>query len=427
MRKKLNKDTKITSTSDITLGDIVDAVTGEGEGRENIKKIVKSVVRPCAIGGVPTYQAPDGAYGRATKGRDVGNVGDIVDDGNTVRFRNGVLADGVTCPAAGAGAGGEPASSPEFVMFADEGRGKSRRSARDVTASKWYNAVLQNGEVWTPYTCRRFLPAQYLHLMQSANSIDAAIARRYSMRDVFRLLDTEIEKLIFMSNHWRTAYEERRLFLPLDTVREIFEQYLDGLHENVNERGKCTFNKKRGEYWRDIQGMGRTVLWTERTTTKDGDDGAFSKTTAIEPTEWLVSLNEKIATARRKLRACSTYGEFLTLLREYMPKVGMGTFRDSEGMYRNWLPKAWKEAFKRQGAYYTLKSLIVNRHVRYTTESGSWNRKVTETADTPREGLVKLRGLLSSDAPAYVIHAILKKSIEASKLNVAKFLRACFR
>ena len=96
-------------------------------------------------------------------------------------------------------------------------------------------------------------------------------------------------------------------------------------------------------------------------------------------------------------------------------------------MLRNWLPKAWKEAFKRQGAYYTLKSLIVNRHVRYTTESGSWNRKVTETADTPREGLVKLRGLLSSDAPAYVIHAILKKSIEASKLNVAKFLRACFR
>lgn len=419
MGKKISTETKITSTSDLTLGDIVEAVTGEG--RKEIEKIVKSVVRPCAIGGVPTYQAQAGAYSRATEGR--GEAG----DGNTARFRNGVRIVGGACPAAGAN--GAPAGSPEFVTFADGLGipGKPRRSARDVTASKWFNAVLQNGEVWTPYTCRRFLPAQYLRLMKSASSIDAAIARSYNMRDMFRLLEDELGNLVFMKTHWRSAYAERSRFLPMDTVREIFRQYLDGLYENINDRAKCQFNKRRGEYWRRIQGVGDVTLWTEKTTTKDGDDGAFSKTTAIEPTEWLVDLNERIGTAREELRKCCDYEDALDLLRDHMPRVSMGVFKDSEGMYRNWLPKAWKEAFKRQGAYYTLKSLVMNRHVQYTTETGSWRKKVTTMADTPRDGLNSLKQLLASDAPAYVIHAILKKSIEASRFDIARFLRGSCR
>lgn len=418
MGKRLNTDTKITSTSDITLGDIVEAVTGEGRGA--IEKIVKSVVRPCAIGRVPTYSAP------------AAECDESAGDGNTARFANGRLVGG--CGGTRDASTGKPGGNAEFVVFADGTTGKParraetvRRPCHDATNSKWYNAVLQNGEVWTPYTCRRFLPTQYLRLMQSANSIDAAIARSYSMRDMFRLLENEIENLIFMEKHWRSAYAERSLFLPVDTVREILGQYLDGLYENVNDRAKCTFSKKRGEYWRRIQGVGDVTLWTEKTTSSDGDFGAFSKTTSVEPSDWLLELNAKIELARTKLRKCCDYGDMLTLVRKHMPKVSMGVFKDSEGLYRNWLPKAWKEAFKRQGAYYTLKSLVMNRHVQYTTETGSWRKKVTTMADTPRDGLDSLKGLLTSDAPAYVIHAILKKSIEASRFDITKFLRGCFR
>lgn len=420
MGKKISTETKITSTSDLTLGDIVEAVTGEG--RKEIEKIVKSVVRPCAIGNIPTFNAPEA-------GRD-GSAG----DGNTARFSNGRLVGGSagirvagavnTCAGAGAGA------NAEFVTFADGTTGQpARRAARasklphDATDSKWFNAVLQNGEVWTPYTCRRFLPAQYLRLMQSASSIDAAIARSYDMRNMFRLLEDELGNLVFMETHWRSAYAERSKFLPMDTVREIFRQYLDGLYENINDRAKCTFNKKRGEYWRRIRGVGDVTLWTEKTTSSDGDFGAFSKTTSVKPSDWLLETNAKIEVARSKLKKCYDYNDALDLLRKHMPQISMGVFKDSEGMYRNWLPKAWKEAFKRQGAYYTLKSLVMNRHVQYTTELGSWRRKVTTMADTPRDGLNSLKKLLASEAPAYVIHAILKKSIEASRFDVAKFLR----
>lgn len=426
-KRKLQPETKITSTSDFTIGDIVDAVAGQldkGDAAESIAKVVKSVVRPCAIGGVPTVVAgaPDGNTKRFRNGRPIsgglgcggngGNgasdPGDVFDDGPTVTGRMATLEDKITRRNAAASRSG---ADPKIA-----------------STSKWYNAVLQNGEVWTPYTSRRFLPAQYLGLMLAfGGNIDAAIARRYSLRDCWRLLDTEIEKLIFMESHWRTAFAERSKFLPVETVREIFLQYLYGLRNNINDRSKCQFNSRTGEFWRKIQGEGRVELWKQEKEVLDGNNGARTETVSIAPTEWLERLNAKIDSAERRVSGCRSYATALDILRNSMPTVSMGTFKDQEGHTRFWLPKAWKEAFKRQGAYYTLKSLVVNCHVRYTTEDGNWRNRTQEMSGSAREGLNKLRALLDTKAPAYVIHAILKKSIEASRFDIGKFLRSIRR
>ena len=424
-KRKLQPETKITSTSDFTIGDILDAVADSlttGDAEKNIAKVVKSVVRPCAIGGVPTVMAGS--------------------DGNTKRFRNGRLVSGGLGCDGGEGQApenpfddnacptvvGRMATPEDQLSHRSQATKRAGGDPRIAATSKWYNVVLQNGDVWTPYTSRRFLPAQYLGLMLGNNgNVDAAIARRYSLKDCFRLLDTELEKLIFMETHWRAAYVERSKFLPIETVREIFSQYLNGLRDNVNDRSKCTFNRRTGVYSRKIQGEGRVDLWTQKTVTHDGDNGSRSETMTIQPTEWLVRLNNKIDSAERKVESCSTYARALEILRTAMPTVSMGTFRDAEGHTRFWLPKAWKEAFKRQGAYYTLKSLVVNCHVRYTTEDGNWRNRTQEMSGSAREGLNKLRALLDTKAPAYVIHAILKKSIEASRFDIGKFLRSLRR
>lgn len=426
MGKKLDANTKITSTSDISVGDLVEAVAErlkEGTSRKAIEKVVKETVRPCALGKVPTVVA-----GRCDSGNDA------VGDGNTKRFFNGQLRPGVAGRQVDHDADGVPQPTGRMTI-GDEGDritaaepAVAKSLPRLATSSKWYNMVLQNGEVWTPYTSRRFLPAQYLGLMlQGKGNIDAAIARRYSLRDCWRLLDTELEKLVFMDKHWHTAYVERCRFLPVKTVQEIFREYLDALEKNINDRNKCTFSKKSGEYSRRIQGEGRVVLWTKAETKKTGSNGAVTETTAIEPTRWLKDLNDKILDARAKLPRCMSYAKLLDLLRDYMPQVSMGTFKDSEGCTRYWLPKAWKAAFKKQGAYYTLKSLVVNCHVRFTTEDGDWRRKVVKACENAREGLDKLVALSAEDVPAYVVHAILKKSIEVSRFDIAKFLRSVSR
>ena len=443
MGKRITRETKITSTSDITVGDLVDAVAeriNEGAPRTSIEKIVKETVRPCAIGKVPTVTAGDGSCTGSPA------------DGNTKRFSGGRLRP--ECGGNGRaesdcahfGRPGAPALDDSPADMQPDGRfftpseGDAIRLVPGSTArtgspdshmrktARWFDAVLQNGEVWTPYTSRRFLPAQYLTLMLEADgNVDAAIARRYTLRDVWRLMDTELEKLIFMDRHWHSAYVERCRFLPVETVRTIFTEYLDGLDRNVNDRDKCSFTKRSGEYWRRIQGQGRVVLWKLELTANDGDNGAHTETTAIEPTDWLVELNDKIRDARYRLAKCNTYAKALDILRNHLPRVSMGTFKDSDNRTRSWLPKSWKEAFKKQGAYYTLKSLVVNCHVRYSTEDGDWRRRTATSATTAREGLDKMRALLDERTPAYVVHAILKKSIEASRFDIGKFLRSLRR
>lgn len=425
MGKRLDENTKITSTSDISVGDLVEAVAErlkEGTSRKAIEKVVKETVRPCALGKVPTVMAghcDDSLFGG---------------DGNTKRFVGGQLRPGVAGRQVDHDADGVPQPTGRMTT-GDEGDritaaepAVARNLPKIATSSKWYNMVLQNGEVWTPYTSRRFLPAQYLGLMlQGKGNIDAAIARRYSLRDCWRLLDTELEKLVFMDRHWHTAYVERCRFLPVKTVQEIFREYLNALEENINDRSKCTLSKKSGEYHRRIQGEGKVVLWTQEQTSKTGDNGAVTETMSIEPTRWLEDLNDKIKEARARLPRCMSYAKLLDLLRDYMPQVSMGTFKDSEGCTRSWLPKAWKAAFKKQGAYYTLKSLVVNCHVRFTTEDGDWRRKVVKACESARDGLDKLVALSAEEVPAYVVHAILKKSIEVSKFDIAKFLRSVGR
>ena len=91
---------------------------------------------------------------------------------------------------------------------------------------------------------------------------------------------------------------------------------------------------------------------------------------------------------------------------------------------RNWIPKHWKECFLRAGAFYTLKSLVVNCHVRFTTEEGGMlHHRRTIVAESARAGLDGLHKLLRDNSPSYVIHAILKKSMSESCLDLGKFLR----
>ena len=392
MAKKINRDQKITSTSDFTVGDIIDAVT---EALPCNRKSGRSV--PVSVVG------PFGIKSGGKEGVAVGLVGG--------GFASSESVCDDTIEAAGIPAGvkrAAPNASPALA-----------------TSSAWYNLVLQNGEVWTPYTNRRFLPAQYLGLMSRFNgNVDAAIARCYSLKDCFRLLDTEIEKLIFLERNWKTAFAERKLFLPVETCKTIFSQYLCGLEANVNDRSKCQCTRRDGIFWRKIQGEGRVELWKREETHITGNNGASVDKVEIVPTKWLVKLNAQIEAAKRRVDKIADYEDALNVMRNYIPSVSMGTFKDADGNIRYWLPKAWKEAFKKQGAYYTLKSLVLNSHVRYTTEDGSWRNRRTNITKSVREGLDALKALTAPDVPAYVIHAILKKSIEVSGFNIDRFLRS---
>lgn len=403
MAENIKRGDRIMSTSNVTIDDIVKFVVQEIKKGTDENGLAAAWSAMAGTGGrVPVVTAPMADE----RGGAVGQCGGSRGDGHA------------TCAAACNAAAAQVADGDNVTRGSDAD-GLPKLAVR----SKWYNTVLQNGEVWTPYTSRRFLPAQYLGLMHRFNgNIDAAIARTYTLRSCFRILEDEIGNLIFMRDNWRTAFAERSMFLTVGDVTKICTEYLDALHDNVNDRDKCTYNKRKDVFWRYIKGEGAVELWTKRETDVHGDNGESTHVTAITPTKWLTALNEQIRVCRHRASLVSGYEDALDLVRR-MPHVCMGTFLDGERKVRYWLPKRWKTCFKKEGAYYTLKSLVVNRHVRFTEESGDWRCRTTVSSATAREGLDKLATLRGPGVPAYVVHAILKKSIEASRLDIGKFLR----
>lgn len=410
MAENIKRGDRITSTSNVTIDDIVKFVVQEIKRGADGAGLAESWAEMAGTGGrVPVVVAPR-----------TDDHGCEIKPGASVR----------TCTCAGkcgnSGERGESGVARTAVADGDAIRDGGDPSALPGLAvkSKWYNKVLQNGEVWTPYTSRRFLPAQYLGLMHRfGGNIDAAIARTYTLRECFRILENEIGNLIFMRDNWRTAFAERSMFLTVEDVVKICREYLDALHANVNDRSKCSYNKRKQTFGRYIKGEGAVELWTKRETDVHGDNGEDTHVTAVTPTKWLTELNEQIRVCRHRAGIVSGYEDALDLVRR-MPHICMGTFLDGERKIRYWLPKRWKECFKKEGAYYTLKSLVVNCHVRLTEETGDWQRKETVASATAREGLDKLATLRGPGVPAYVVHAILKKSIAASRLDIGKFLRS---
>ena len=402
-KKNIELNDHIVSSSDISLNDIVEAVA-KHLGCPKIDAKLKNAVGK-AVG------EATGCRGASVAGINGGTVTPGIKSVTVTRCGEGL---GVSIERGGC-------EEPLYDAAYDLAYAPHNSTPKISGKSKWYGKVLQNGEVWTPYTNRRFLPAQYMRLMSEFDgNVSAGVSVRYSLQDVWSTLDNEISTLIWTARNWANAFAERSQFFTVDDCVKIMTEYLVELRKNINNRAMCDYSKTKRTYSRSIRGEGRVTLWTYDKTTDEGRAGALTTTESITPSEWLIRTNTRIEVALRRLGRCDTYEKALTVLRVHLPRVSMGTYRDSNGRVRNWLPKRWKECFIKAGAYYTLKALIVNKHVRLTTEDFRGTKTVSGTV---RDGLDGLKAFLAGNVPCYVVHAVLKKSIEQAGFDVSAFLR----
>ena len=281
-------------------------------------------------------------------------------------------------------------------------------------ASRYYLKVLANGEVFCPYTDRRFLPAQYLRLMALYdNNVDAAIAERYDLKRVWKTLRYELLGLDWMRTHWRAAYDERSVFFPLEDVRGMVRDYLEKLREDLLDMSKCRYVKHGGRYTRRIPGIGRMTLWTRETTKESVSANDSHTTTTVDTvtmTTFLASTVKGIDKCLRRLEFSASYSSVANVIDE-MPKISLWKYGHGRAT-RNWQPTAWRLAFKKAGAYYTLKSLIRDGIVKFSSDAG--------TVNTVAGGLAALRKAISEEA--YVIHAILKRSMSEAGTSAARIV-----
>lgn len=340
-----------------------------------------------------------------------------------------VAGPGVCC---GAGARVEAAADHAADRVADRAAGRVADRAADHAgyttapstfggpasgvgvASRYYLKVLANGEVFCPYTDRRFLPAQYLRLMALYdNNVDAAIAERYDLKRVWKTLRYELIGLDWMRTHWRAAYDERSVFFPLEDVRGMVRDYLEKLREDLLDMSKCRYVKHGGRYTRRLPGLGHMTLWTRETTKESVSANDSHTTTTVDTvtmTPFLANTVKGIDKCLRRLEFSASYSSVAEVIDE-MPKISLWKYGHGHAT-RNWQPMAWRLAFKKAGAYYTLKSLIRDGIVKFSSDDG--------TVDTVAGGLAALRAAIREEA--YVIHAILKRSMAKAGTSAARIV-----
>lgn len=223
--------------------------------------------------------------------------------------------------------------------------------------SKFYGKVFEDGHIFNPYIDRRWLPAQYLRLLSNyKGSGYKAIKNSYSLNYQIDWLKKEVEKLAYLQKVDRAAFEERRQFLTCDDViqivTEIFE-VSDKLFNYATRRHLPSLKIKNKTFF-----LGnRYYKCNERT----GDVTEY-----FEMSDELKFIKESQKNLINKLRMerrmnVSAYKKMSELLNSYnFIKFGLkqkptATFIDK---------------FMAQGAYYTLRNLVMFEGFSFEGETG---------------------------------------------------------
>ena len=222
--------------------------------------------------------------------------------------------------------------------------------------SKFYGKVFADGHIFNPYIDRRWLPAQYLKLLKNyKDSGYKAIKNSYNLNYQVDWLKREVEKLAYLQKVDQAAFEERKQFLTPDDViqivTEIFEvsdklfNYATRKHlPSLKIKGKVFF--LGNTYYKCNERTGDVTEYFETS-----DELKFIK----ESQKNLVNelrMEKSNVTAYKKMSELLNSYNFIKFGLDQKPTA---TFIDK---------------FMAQGAYYTLRNLVMFEGFSFEDETG---------------------------------------------------------
>lgn len=222
--------------------------------------------------------------------------------------------------------------------------------------SKFYGKVFEDGHIFNPYIDRRWLPAQYLRLLSNYKcSGYKAIKNSYNLNYQIDWLKKEVEKLAYLQKVDQAAFEERRQFLtPGDVIRivtEIFE-VSDKLFNYATRKHLPSLKIKNkvfflgNIYYKCNERTGDVTEYFETS-----DELKFIK-------ESQKNLVNKLCMERSNVTAYKKMSELLNsynFIKFGLDQKPTATFIDK---------------FMAQGAYYTLRNLVMFEGASFKGETG---------------------------------------------------------
>jgi len=252
--------------------------------------------------------------------------------------------------------------------------------------SKYYGKELC-GYIYNPYMVRRWIQAQFTKLMQDFNgNVDKGIRLRYGYMYTIQFTLQEIKKLALLERKDRIAFTERQHLFTLDICKLVFSDYYHDCISYIDE--KIRENKAQ------VNIKGRGVF--EKAISKEV---VVDHKVAIEYTdsEGIAKLRNELTDFRERVIRAKTYDELGFIVSKFkLIQLKRNTMKS----------KAFVEGFKKSGAYYTLKNLIMFDNYGITTDN-----------ITGRQAIDLLRHEIEANTQAYIIYAVLKQSLKRGKIN----------
>lgn len=231
--------------------------------------------------------------------------------------------------------------------------------------SALHNKIMDDGAVFNPYIHRRFLPAQYLNMVPvmsdgKRRSYEESMKYRYSYTYTIQHTISEVNKLAMLQKHDPGAFAERSCFMSPIQAMMIFEDYVRDMKQYLAnmEKEYYAIPKRKKVTSRQRQMLGAMASWEER----------------IEAWE----------TAIDKFRRQMSYNDISKIV---------GSVKIYDLPHETKKSRTFVECFKANGAYYTMKHLIMFKGFRL---------KQTATTFGSLAELKEMRNL-----EGYKLHAIL--------------------
>ena len=193
------------------------------------------------------------------------------------------------------------------------------------------NQIIEDGYVRNTRLHRRFIMAQMMHAMNyvsyngKESGFHACLRNRYAYHYTFKMMLEEVRVLSKLEARDKESFEERSHFFTIEVVAAVVDDYMDKLKAYVDA---LPVKKCKGVPYKRIKSVDIFV-----------DD--------LEKKLYKPLINK----ARKIVYACN-YAEAYKALNSFMNSMIKLPYDTPKS-------KMWIDAFKGEGAYYTLKNLVM--------------------------------------------------------------------
>lgn len=234
--------------------------------------------------------------------------------------------------------------------------------------------IIDDGFVRNSKLHRRFVAARYFRMLESPEGYHGYLNTYYSYMYQFEMMFEEVRVLSKLERKDKETFNERRQFFTFEIVNRALEDYVKAVKKHVNE---LKVKRCKGRPYVSIAGFGDVFV-----------DEVDKK--IINPIEATAEL------CKRNYTYKGLYDSLMTF-KKAMIKLPYDTKKS----------KTWVSAFQCEGAFYTLKNLIMFHEVDLYYDGRFYDKY----------NAMEILNNLAGRYDGYQMNALLKETIKMNDFN----------